>query len=262
MGRFGGAAASPSASFAGAGAPGGLPVPRAPLLPCLLPALSQAPLFEASCVPLPLPPPSRGALTSPDPPSPGAQTLEMLEKREAHLQKKMGDELKKAKEFTRQKNKRAALQCLKRRKMYEAQADTLANQQLRLYDQKLLLEGAKATAETVGAMKSTAAALKVMQKETKVEDIDKTMDEINEQTENMRQIQEALGQPMGAAAEIDEDELDLELEELEAEDLDEMLMEPAAEQAEPALELPSVPQRTEAQTEDEELEALQAEMAL
>ena len=78
----------------------------------------------------------------------------------------------------------------------------------------------------------------------------------------MRQIQEALGQPMGAAAEIDEDELDLELEELEAEDLDEMLMEPAAEQGEPALELPSVPQRTEAQTEDEELEALQAEMAL
>ena len=186
----------------------------------------------------------------------------MLEKREAHLQKKMGDELKKAKELTRQKNRRAALQCLKRRKMYEAQADTLANQQLRLYDQKLLLEGAKATAETVGAMKSTAAALKVMQKETKVEDIDKTMDEINEQTENMRQIQEALGQPMGAAAEIDEDELDLELEELEAEDLDEMLMEPAVEQGEPTLELPSVPQRTEAQTEDEELEALQAEMAL
>lgn len=34
--------------------------------------------------------------------------------------------------------------------------------------------------------------------------MDKTLDEINEQTENMRQIQDALSQPTGAAAELDE----------------------------------------------------------
>lgn len=192
----------------------------------------------------------------------------MLEKREAHLQKKMVEEMNKAKEYTRQKNKRAALQCLKRRKMYEAQADTLANQQLRLYDQKLMLEGAKATAETVNAMKATAGALKTMQKQTKLDDVDKTMDEINEQTENMRQIQEALGQPTGIAAEIDDDELDAELEELEAEELDAQLMEPAIPsepEVLPDLAAPSVPSKpvtVAPTTEDEELEALQAEMAL
>ena len=37
-----------------------------------------------------------------------------------------------------------------------------------------------------------------------IDDVDKTMDEINEQTENMKQIQEALSTPLGAAAEFDE----------------------------------------------------------
>jgi hypothetical protein len=35
------------------------------------------------------------------------------------------------------------------------------------------------------------------------------MDEINEQTENMKQIQEALATPIGAAADFDEDELEV-----------------------------------------------------
>ena len=37
-----------------------------------------------------------------------------------------------------------------------------------------------------------------------IDDVDKTMDEINEQTENMKQIQEALSAPFGAAADFDE----------------------------------------------------------
>lgn len=42
-----------------------------------------------------------------------------------------------------------------------------------------------------------------------IDDVDKTMDEINEQTENMKQIQEALSTPIGTAADIDEVNLDL-----------------------------------------------------
>ncbi|KAK8651147.1 hypothetical protein V6N13_140760 [Hibiscus sabdariffa] len=37
-----------------------------------------------------------------------------------------------------------------------------------------------------------------------IDDVDKTMDEINEQTQNMKQIQEALSTPIGAAADFDE----------------------------------------------------------
>ena len=37
-----------------------------------------------------------------------------------------------------------------------------------------------------------------------IDDVDKTLDEINEQTENMKQIQDALSQPSALAADLDE----------------------------------------------------------
>ena len=112
------------------------------------------------------------------------------------------------------------------------------------------------------------------------------MDDINEQTEKMRQVQDALGQPVGYAADLDEDELEEELAALEAEDLEDELdldaelaapapmiaarPQPATAVSGPAMlfapvgrapapKLPSVPGKS---SEDEELEALQREMEL
>ncbi|KAL3681078.1 hypothetical protein R1sor_024034 [Riccia sorocarpa] len=200
------------------------------------------------------------------------ETLEMLEKKEKVLQKKIAVEIEKARDYTRAKNKRAAIQCLKKKKLYEVQVEQLGNFQLRIHDQMIMLEGAKATTETVDALRSGAAAMKNMQKATNIDDVDKTMDEINEQTENMKQIQEALSTPIGAAADFDDDELEAELEELEGAELEEQLLQPATT---PATPLPSVPAQTRPQpatqlpahrqpanTEDDELAALQAEMAL
>ncbi|KAH7280281.1 hypothetical protein KP509_37G059500 [Ceratopteris richardii] len=201
------------------------------------------------------------------------ETLDMLEKKESVLQRRVALEVEKAKEYTRAKNKRAAIQCLKRKKLYEVQIEQLGNSQLRIHDQMILLEGAKATTETVDALRAGASAMKAMQKSTKIEDVDKTMDEINEQTENMKQIQEALAAPMGAIANLDEDELEAELEELEEADLLEtQLLQPASTAVPTKLpsapahapSLPSQPQKApaHASAEDDELAALQAEMAL
>ncbi|CAM6021033.1 unnamed protein product [Sphagnum balticum] len=199
------------------------------------------------------------------------ETLEMLEKKEKLLQKKIALEIEKARDYTRAKNKRAAIQCLKKKKLYETQVEQLGNFQLRIHDQMIMLEGAKATTETVDALRSGATAMKAIQKATNIDDVDKTMDEINEQTENMKQIQEALATPIGAAADIDEDELEAELEELEGAELEEQLLQPTTT---PHMKLPPVqnynppaqvpvqrapPQRN---AEDDELAALQAEMAL
>ncbi|CAI9759049.1 unnamed protein product [Fraxinus pennsylvanica] len=155
------------------------------------------------------------------------ETLEMLEKKEKVLMRKASSEVEKAKEFTKAKNKKAAIQCLKRKRLYEQQIEQLGNFQLRLHDQMILLEGAKATTETVDALRSGAAAMKSMQKATNIDDVDQTMDEINEQTENMKQIQEALATPISAATDFDEDELEAELEELEGAELEEQLLQPA-----------------------------------
>lgn len=195
------------------------------------------------------------------------ETLEMLEKKEKVLVKKAASEVEKAREFTRARNKRAAIQCLKRKRLYEQQIEQLGNFQLRIHDQMIMLEGAKATTETVDALRTGASAMKAMQKATNIDDVDKTMDEINEQTENMKQIQEALSAPIGAAADFDEDELEAELEELEGFELEEQLLQPATTAPAAPVQVPAgrqptrpVPQKHTA--EEDELAALQAEMAL
>ncbi|XP_028770228.1 vacuolar protein sorting-associated protein 32 homolog 2 [Neltuma alba] len=196
------------------------------------------------------------------------ETLEMLEKKENLLAKKVAAEVEKAKEYTRRKNKRAAIQCLKKKRLYEQQIEQLGNFQLRIHDQMIMLEGAKATTETVDALRTGASAMKAMQKATNIDDVDKTMDEINEQTENMKQIQEALATPIGASADFDEDELEAELEELEGAELEEQLLQPAttapaAPVQVPAGRQPARPAPPQKQTaEEDELAALQAEMAL
>ncbi|CAO2836350.1 unnamed protein product [Amaranthus hypochondriacus] len=196
-----------------------------------------------------------------------SETLEMLEKKEQVLTKKAAAEVEKAKEFTRAKNKRAAITCLKRKRLYEQQVEQLGNMQLRIHDQMILLEGAKATTETVDALRSGASAMKAMQKATNIDNVDKTMDEINEQTENLKMIQEALSAPIGAAADFDEDELEAELEELEGAELEEQLLQPATTAPAAPVHVPAgrqhvrpTPQKQTA--EEEELAALQAEMAL
>ncbi|KAL0330736.1 UNVERIFIED_CONTAM: Vacuolar protein sorting-associated protein [Sesamum angustifolium] len=102
-----------------------------------------------------------------------------------------------------------------------------------------------------------------MQKATNIDDVDKTMDEINEQTENMKQIQEALSTPIGAAADFDEDELEAELEELEGAELEEQLLQPATTAPAAPVRVPAGRQPVKkVADEDDELAELQREMAL
>ncbi|KAJ1421049.1 Snf7 family [Sesbania bispinosa] len=202
------------------------------------------------------------------------ETLEMLEKKENVLLKKAAAEVEKAKDFTKGKNKKGRFlnswrqfNVCKRKRLYEQQIEQLGNFQLRIHDQMIMLEGAKATTETVDALRSGAAAMKAMQKATNIDDVDKTMDEINEQTENMKQIQEALSAPIGAAADFDEDELEAELEELEGAELEEQLLQPATTAPAAPIQVPAGRQPTrpvpaKPTPEEDELAALQAEMAL
>ncbi|CAF1945986.1 unnamed protein product [Brassica napus] len=211
-------------------------------------------------------------------------TLQTLEK----LNERAAQEVEIAKEFTRAKNKRAAMLCLKRKSVYEQQVEQLGNYQLRIHDQMIMLEGSKATTETLDALRSGASAMKAMQKATNIHDVDKTMDEINEQTDNMRQIQDALSAPFGS--DFDEvnfpfiptityfyqifstlsvweklqDELEAELEELESAELEEELLEPVRPvQNLPEGKQPARPATQKKQTAyEDELAALQADMAL
>ncbi|KAG1365590.1 hypothetical protein COCNU_12G005900 [Cocos nucifera] len=179
------------------------------------------------------------------------QTLEMLEKKEHVLQKKISREVEKAKDYTKAKNKKVlisgntyltmfkdlelfnkisfnyeiicfgnmryelgnhimtlftaylltrdtAIQCLKKKKLYEAQIEQLGNFQLRVHDQ------VNSNHLVKWLIINSFLFLLYIAFEKSIDDIEKTMEQANEDTENMRQIQEALAMPVGAAADFDE----------------------------------------------------------
>ncbi|XP_039165234.1 vacuolar protein sorting-associated protein 32 homolog 1-like, partial [Eucalyptus grandis] len=151
------------------------------------------------------------------------ETLLMLEEKENVLKRKASQELEEAKRATGVNDKKAAIQCLKKKKLCEEQIEQLRNFQLKMYDQMLVLDGGEAATLTMDALRTGAAAMKAMN----IADVDNIMDEISEQHETMKQMQEAVSYPSGAAAFFDEDELEAELGELEGTDLGEQLVPPA-----------------------------------
>ncbi|MEW5297140.1 MAG: hypothetical protein WDW38_005962 [Sanguina aurantia] len=192
---------------------------------------------------------------------------ETLEKRKALLEKRIEVELAKAQDFLRAKRKPQALQCMKKKKMLEAEIANLDNMMMRVTEQKNQLESMRTTVDVVSAMHKASQISKQMLKETNIENVEKVMEDIGETNEQIRTINDAFQQSAGGV-DLDEDELLAELEGMEEQQLEEDLMTPApiptSRVAAPAAKMPSVPQRAAPKktAEELELEALEAEMSL
>ncbi|EAU84744.1 vacuolar-sorting protein SNF7 [Coprinopsis cinerea okayama7 len=152
------------------------------------------------------------------------QQLQMIEKKEEYLQKKIEEEMKKAR-ANAVSNKAVATAALKRKKMHETELDRLAGTRLQLEMQVNTLESANLNAETMAAMKTAASALKSIHGDMTLDKVDATMNAVQEQAELAREIGEAISNPVGSAMDLDEDELKAELEELEEEELNMRLSE-------------------------------------
>ncbi|KAF5388256.1 hypothetical protein D9615_000367 [Tricholomella constricta] len=161
------------------------------------------------------------------------QQLQMIEKKEEYLQKKIDDELKKAR-ANAVSNKAVATAALKRKKASELELDRLAGTRLQLEMQVNTLESANLNAETMAAMKKASDALKpsstaVILTNPPASDINKvdaTMATVNEQRELANEIAESLANPLYGGMDIDEDlkeELNAEVEALEQDELNERL---------------------------------------
>jgi charged multivesicular body protein 4 len=197
------------------------------------------------------------------------ETLEMLEKREAYLQNKINHEIAEAKRHMANKNKRAAMMCLKKKKTYESQIEKLAGANMTIQTQLMAIEGANVSLQTLDVMNMGARIMKDLHKNMTVDDVDRTMDDIQTQMDLAADIDQAISQPLGGVM-FDEDELDAELEALEQESLDQQLLNISA----PSTALPSqpvtthaapakVPAQSQSQIDEEaELRALEDSMAL
>lgn len=89
-----------------------------------------------------------------------AEREEQLEKKKELLQKRINDEMEKAREFTRQKKKSQALMCLKKKKMYEQQLERMDALISRVLEQRNMLEEQQTTIGVLGAMQDAAKAQK------------------------------------------------------------------------------------------------------
>ncbi|KAJ4466544.1 Snf7-domain-containing protein [Lentinula aciculospora] len=187
------------------------------------------------------------------------QQLQMIEKKEEYLQKKIEEELRKAK-ANAVTNKAVATAALKRKKASELELDRLAGTRLQLEMQVNTLESANLNAETMAAMKKAADALKVIHGNMTVDQVDATMNEVTAQREVAQEISDIISNPTPIGDPIDEDELLQELNDLEQEQLDERLR--GAEHV--PLHQPQTIKEPEheAHDEEEELRQLQASMAM
>ncbi|KAF2138586.1 uncharacterized protein K452DRAFT_88706 [Aplosporella prunicola CBS 121167] len=197
--------------------------------------------------------------------------LEMLSKREKHLQHQMDEQDAIARKNV-SANKNVAKAALRRKKQFEHSLEQTSSQIMTLEREIYSIETANINKETLDAMKNAGAAMKQIHAGLTIDKVDQTMEELRDQHAIGEEISEAIGQPMGNQA-LDEDELDEELAELQQEELDNKMLEtgnvpvsdkvhrlPAAAQGELRGKAPA--KADEEEDEEEELRKLQAEMAM
>jgi len=147
-------------------------------------------------------------------------TLETIGKRKDHLMRKVDTEVKNAKDFSAKGKKREALQCIKRKKMFEKQLEQLGNTEITLETQMLTLESMNMNQEALATQRLAAKTMQTqMTNMGGVDAVEETMDQVEDGLADANEIAEALGRSVAMPGMEDEDELLAELEGLEADDL-------------------------------------------
>ena len=200
--------------------------------------------------------------------------METLEKRDAHLTRKINAQAAEAREKLKAKDKRGAMMALRRKKLYEAEVAKLDGAKFNLEQQIASLEGAAVNIDIFQAMRSAQQAQAQARGNVDVDTVEDLMVDIEEEKAIHDEISGAISRPLDDG--LDEDDLEAELAALEAEDLQDDLLDVSAVAAAPAaaaapapaqgLNLPAGPTsavQVEGDADDEtlaELRALEASM--
>lgn len=190
------------------------------------------------------------------------ETEEMLAKKQDFLEKKIEQELMTAKK-NGTKNKRAALQALKRKKRYEKQLAQIDGTLSTIEFQREALENANTNTEVLKNMGFAAKAMKAAHENMDIDKVDDLMAEITEQQEVAQEISDVISRPVGFGEDYDEDELMAELEELEQEELDKNLLEIGGTEdvslpSVPSTSLPARPAKKKVEEDEDDMADLEA----
>ena len=182
--------------------------------------------------------------------------LEMLDKKEQFLDKKIAHELSEAKRLNAAGNKRAAVACLKRKKMYVDQQSKIAGAREKIEMQMMAIESADMNMQVLDTLQEGSEAMKEMHRGMSVEKVDKVMDDISDQMAVHQEISDALGQQLGDP--VDDDELLEELDELGLDDEEEKLDD--LDDVDVPVKAPAKAKAKKTRSEEDELADLEAAM--
>merc|ERR1719245_1588278 len=141
------------------------------------------------------------------------------------------------------KDKKGAMFALKRKKMYAAEMEKIANIKMTLETQAMNLESAAQNADTFNAMKGGTNTMKKIRTDLGIDKVDDLMDEIRDEMDTAAEVSNAMAQPLDGL--YDEDELLGELAGLE----EELLATPSMP-AVPGKKLPTLSKTTTAEEEE------------
>ncbi|KJR89114.1 charged multivesicular body protein 4 [Sporothrix schenckii 1099-18] len=148
--------------------------------------------------------------------------LDMLQKRESHLQSQIDQQDALARKNVTS-NKNAAKAALRRKKAHEHSLEQTQAQIGTLEQQVNAIESANINRETLAAMERAATAMKQIHGGLTPEKVDETMERIQEQNQLSEEIVNAItSNQIGEA--VDDADLEEELEQLQQEQLDEKML--------------------------------------
>lgn len=120
------------------------------------------------------------------------KVIEKFDKRETHLMKQVDQLQAQAKARIAKKDKKGAMNFLKKKKMYEKQLGTICQKRMNVETQIMTLEESTLNAQTMAAMAQGVKAMKNEIQQTDVDNIDDLMMDMQEAQDDMTQINEAL----------------------------------------------------------------------
>ncbi|ERS98696.1 charged multivesicular body protein 4 [Sporothrix brasiliensis 5110] len=193
--------------------------------------------------------------------------LDMLQKRESHLQSQIDQQDALARKNVTS-NKNAAKAALRRKKAHEHSLEQTQAQIGTLEQQVNAIESANINRETLAAMERAATAMKQIHGGLTPEKVDETMERIQEQNQLSEEIVNAItSNQIGEA--VDDADLEEELEQLQQEQLDEKMLDTSVPVSDAVHRLPAAANGeikstpvAEEDDEEAELRKLQAEMAM
>lgn len=139
-----------------------------------------------------------------------SEQIDVLDRKIEQCTKQSEQALQNAIKAKKAKQQKKALEWMKRKKLYDTQIAKFESWRYNLEQSQFQLQSAKITASVFNAQKTAVSGIKSQMAGIDADKVEEFREQQEELQDNMREVEDLLGAPMGEP--VDEDELNAELE--------------------------------------------------